>query len=309
MTQPINCRYAPPGEYIKDHTIIYHNGWWHLYSISGTAGYCHLYNGNEETISWSISRNLVDWDFRGHILHASLRQGEFDQHEVWAPFCLPANDQFYMFYTGVVHPVRPMCYDKLGHNHPHVVWDDHKEVIGLAVSNDLTNWEKVADRCSGLNIPGRDPHVVHDTENNRWLLYSTGNVTDGICEEYVSESRDLINWRYIGVCVRFPQDGFTYSTTESMYVMRHPINNKWIMMGNWHYVLSDDPLDFTKNEVRRYVDCSAEDWSPTIGFAGEIVEYQGQWYRSGVMGEIDHWKLGFHAIEWDKDGAFRVKGA
>ena len=35
---PVQCDYAPPGEYIKDHTLVFHDGWWHLYSISGTAG-------------------------------------------------------------------------------------------------------------------------------------------------------------------------------------------------------------------------------------------------------------------------------
>jgi len=321
-----SCNYAPPGEYIKDHSLMYHDGWWHLFSISGTAGYCHLYNGNEETISWSISRNLVDWDFRGHVLHASLRRGEFDQHEVWAPFCIKSDGRFYMFYTGIVHPVRPMCYKKLGHNHPNVVWDGHRETIGLAMSEDLTCWEKIADRQAGINIPGRDPHVVRDTANNRWLLYSTGGVTNGMCEELVSQSHDLINWEFIGVAARFPQLGLAYSTTESMYVMQHPgfyknsttvhnthqnysnnpISKQWIMMGNWHYALSDNPTDFTQSEVRQYVDGDMQNWSPTLGFAGEIIEWQGKWYRSGVVGEIDHWKLGFKEIVWEKDGAFRV---
>lgn len=117
---PVNCDYAPPGEYIKDHSFVYHDGWWHLFSISGTQGYYHGYNGNEETFSWSISKNLIDWEFRGHVMHPSLREGTFDRHEVWAPFCLKANDSFYMFYTGIVHPHRPMEYRKLGHDHPWV---------------------------------------------------------------------------------------------------------------------------------------------------------------------------------------------
>lgn len=87
MKSPILCNYSPPGEYIKDHTLVFSEGWWHLFSISGLTGYSHLYNGNEETASWSISRDLVDWEFRGHVLHASLRNGEFDQHEIWAPYC------------------------------------------------------------------------------------------------------------------------------------------------------------------------------------------------------------------------------
>jgi hypothetical protein len=51
MVDPTQCRYAPPGEYIKDHTLFFHEGWWHLYSISGIEGYYHAFTGNEETIS------------------------------------------------------------------------------------------------------------------------------------------------------------------------------------------------------------------------------------------------------------------
>ena len=90
MPDPTQCSYAPPGEYMKDHSFVYHDGWWHLFNISGTAGYYHGYNGNEETVAWSISRDLVEWEFRGHVLHASQWPGFFDQHEIWAPFCMKA---------------------------------------------------------------------------------------------------------------------------------------------------------------------------------------------------------------------------
>jgi len=285
---------------MKDHTLLYHDNWWHLYSISGTLGYCHLYNGNEETISWSISRDLINWEFRGHVLHASLRGGEFDRHEVWAPYCIAANNQFYLFYTGIQHPRRPICYEKLGHRHPKVIWEGHKETIGVASSIDLSCWEKTSDRERGVAIPGRDPHVIYEQENNRWLLYSTGSTVNGFCEEYVSQSRDLHNWDFIGVCARFPQDGHEFSTTESMFVLRHPLNGKWILIGNWHYALSDNPLDFTNSKVYRLPDNDS-------GFASEIIEWQGRWYRSAVLGVMDYWVLGFHAIEWDPDGAFHIK--
>lgn len=300
------CNYSPPGEYIKDHTLLYDKGWWHLFSISGVKGYSHLYNGNEETVSWSISKDLVNWEFRGHVLHASLRDGEFDQHEIWAPFCLKANNQTYLFYTGIRHPYRPMCFDKLGIHHPQVIWDGHQEALGVAISADLTGWLKISDRQKGIAIPGRDPHVVYDENKKRWLLYSTGTSRNGFCEEYVSQSDDLLNWCLIGVCARFPRTGFAYSTTESITVMRHPRSGKWIMMGNWHYALSDDPVDFTGSEVCLYdafIDgCNTD----RLGFAAETLCWDGKWYRSGVLGIMDHWVLGFHEIEWDEKGAFHV---
>lgn len=309
MSSPVSCNYSPPGEYIKDHTLVHQDGWWHLFSISGVKGLSHLYNGNEETVSWSISRDLVNWDFRGHVLHASLRKGEFDQHEIWAPFCLPAGGRFYMFYTGVVHPFRPMCYEKQGIHHPQMVWEGHKETIGMAVSDDMTAWEKISDREKGISVPGRDPHVVYDSENGRWLLYSTGETVGGLSREYVSQSADLTNWEYIDVCALFPPfEDIPYSTTESITVLRHPLNGKWIMLGNWHYALSDNPLDFTHSPVHKYYEGEADSQKRVhaLGYAGEIIHWDDKWYRSGVLGVMDHWVLGFHEIEWDEDGAFHT---
>ena len=309
MYHPNHCNYAPPGEYVKDHTLVYRDGWWHLFSISGTRGYSHLYSGNEETVSWSISRDLVNWEFRGHVLHASLREGDFDRHEVWSPYCLNAGGRFLLYYTGVVHPQRPMTYERMGTECPNQVWEGHRETIGLAESRDLTAWTKVSDRAAGLGVPGRDPHVVRDEEKRRWLLYSTGGHKGGLFQEYVSQSQDLVNWEYAGVCAEFPPFGDAgFSSSESITVMRHPLDGRWIMMGNWHYALSDDPLDFTHSLVHEYFD-SGEPTAATIGqlgFAAETIQWNGKWYRSGVLGVMDHWVLGFHEIKWDAGGAFHV---
>jgi sucrose-6-phosphate hydrolase SacC (GH32 family) len=321
---PTQCAYAPPGEYIKDHTIITKDGWWHLFSISGTRGYYHGYNGNEETFSWSVSKDLVHWEFRGHVMHPSQRPGTYDQHEVWAPFCMEANDKFYMFYTGIIHPHRPLEYRKLGHGHPWVV-EGHRENQGLAVSEDLTDWVKVDDPVKGLNIPGRDSNVIRDEANQRWLLYSTGQGEEvngkRMNNVLVSESVDLLKWKHIGSCALFtPLDvnrdyGSTVEshgsfkawagTTESMFVMRHPLTGQWIMMGNWQYVVSDDPADFKSGEVR-YYDTELNGNIMDMGFACEMVFHEGMWYRSGVFGEFDHWKLGFTEVAWDKSGAFHI---
>lgn len=321
---PANCDYAPPGEYIKDHTLVFHDGWWHLFSISGTQGYYHGYNGNEETFSWSVSKNLVEWEFRGHVMHPSQREDTFDQHEVWAPFCLKANNQFYMFYTGVIHPYRPMEYRRIGYMHPWV-YKGHKEAQGLAISKDLTDWVKVGDPVKGLNIPGRDSNVVWDDIEKRWLLYSTGQGIEANGQNFdtvfVSWSKDLINWEHIGICAIFPkldinkEYGFTIEswkgfknwagTTESTTTMKHPLTGQWILMGNWQYVVSDNPVDFKNGEVR-YFNNTLNNRVIDMGYACEIIEHNGKWFRSGTFGEVDHWRLGFTEIEWVTGGAFRI---
>lgn len=303
LPDPTECDYAPPGEYIKDHCFVYHDGWYHLFSISGIQGYYHGYTGNEETISWSISKDLVNWEMRGHILHASQRKGAFDQHAVWAPFCYQAKDGFYMFYTGIVHPHRPMTYGKATPDH---VWiyEGHKETIGLAVSKDMTDWVKYADVENGLGIYGRDPHVVWNEEDNEYLLYSTGpSNRDGLCQAFVSRSKDLINWNFWGLCALFPGGG---GNAESLFVQRHPISNKWIIMANYHYALSDNPLSFLQYSPREY-DTLYNGKTVSMGFAGEILEHQGKVYRSGVTGKPNYTRLCFTEIEWVDYGAFRVK--
>ena len=314
MPDPTQCDYAPPGEYMKDHSLVCHDGWWHLFNISGTAGYYHGYNGNEETVAWSISRDLVEWEFRGHVLHASQWPGFFDQHEVWAPFCMKAPDGFYLFYTGIVHPTRPMEYRRLGHSHPWV-HAGHRETQGLARSTDLTDWVKVCDRERGLDIPGRDSHVVRDEEGDRWLLYST----IGTVKAHVSESDDLAHWRPLGLCAEFPPLaadhpglpptarglGGHLHTSESLTVMRHPLSGRWIMVGNWQYILSDDPLRFRPEDACVHDfrwGSRAVDW----GFAGEMVQHEGRWFRSGTIGRRDYWRLGFTEVEWQPDGGFRI---
>ena len=307
MPNPTECVYAPPGEYIKDHTLLFHDGWWHLYSISGIQGYYHACNGNEETISWSISRDLVNWEMRGHVLHASQRAGAFDQHEVWAPFCLRHDGRFFMFYTGVIHPHRPLTYTKPGKGH---VWiyEGHRETLGVAVSSDLTDWTKVSDAARGLAIHARDPHVVRNEAGSEWLLYATGpRAEDGLHHAFLARSTNLLDWTLEGTCALLPDlSDHRNGNNESLCVMRHPLDGDWILLANWQYVKSDNPHDFTRRTVHRYdTACGAK--SADLGLAGEMIEWQGRWYRSGYFGGNNNaTRLGFTEIEWVKGGAFRV---
>lgn len=89
---------------------------------------------------------------------------------------------------------------------------------------------------------------------------------------------------------------------ESLTVMRHPKDGSWILMGNWQYVTSRDPHTFLRGEVKPYDGLGRTD----IGLAGELIEWQGRWYRSGFFGARNANRLGFTEIEWVPGGAFRV---
>ena len=77
------------------------------------------------------------------------------------------------------------------------------------------------------------------------------------------------------------------------------------MLANWHYVISDDPTNFLKNDAQLY-NLNFQGKPADLGFAGEIIQWQSKWYRSGVIGPVDSWKLALTEIEWVPDGAFRV---
>lgn len=55
--------------------------------------------GREGCVSWSMSKGLANWEFRGHVLHASQRKNTFDQDMIWAPFWPKAWNGFYVYYA------------------------------------------------------------------------------------------------------------------------------------------------------------------------------------------------------------------
>jgi hypothetical protein len=213
--------------------------------------------------------------------------------------------RFYMFYTGVVHPHRPLSYEKPGKNH---VWiyEGHRETVGVAISPDLTQWIKQSDVAQGIGMPGRDPHVAWSEEEKLWLLYATGPRTnDGLHQVFLARSTDLLDWKFEGVCAIFPDlDSHWNGNNESLCIMRHPIDGDWIMLANWQYVKSADPHTFLRGDVRAY-ECLTEGFD--IGLAGETIEWNGKWYRSGFFGGNNNaTRLGFTEIEWLSGGAFRI---
>ena len=177
----------------------------------------------------------------------------------------------------------------------------------MAVSTDLTDWTKVSDFSRGVGVPGRDPHVVWDDQEKLWLMYATGPRTnDGLNHAFVARSTDLLDWRLEGTCALIPElpDGHG-GNSESMTVMRHPGDGAWILMANWQYVRSDDPHTFLTGTVLPYENLRGPH-RVNIGLAGELIEWQGKWYRSGFFGPPNANRLGFTEIEWVNGGAFRV---
>jgi hypothetical protein len=306
-----NIYYAPQGEYIKDHCLFLYKGVWHFFSISGTIGLNWTDPGSEESISHSTSSDLIHWVLQGHPVRASRRQGYGDEHMAVAPFVIRGPDErFYMFYSGWQHPNKKPNFSNKG----------HRQSIYIAVSDDLYEWripQSIA--LGGINVTngepiiGRDPHVLRDDENDRWLLYYTQEHMGKRPQSVgVAISNDLMNWRNLGAAFTWTGQRRCFDPCESPFILRHPRSGKYILLLNWEYAISDDPLHFEKAHALPFpaglhyppnaVVGSGEGWeSVGVGFAREVIEFEGENYFSGVFGKDGEMKLGFTRFEWTDD--------
>ncbi|UVI28425.1 family 43 glycosylhydrolase [Paenibacillus spongiae] len=240
--------YAPAGEYCKDHTIIERDGRYHLFSISGTEGTSWYYSDSESRLSHSVSDNLRDWTFVGHVLSARGEMPAFPEldieapwreDKVWAPHCIEADGKYWMFYTGVEHHViTPDSYTS-----PHGY---HVQRICLATSTDLVHWEHrsepvFVETSAMTSHPGaalRDPMVLRDEAGGRWIMYVTMYTEDFRNAVGALLSDDLLHWSF---------DRFVYIEplgsdiiTESPFVTEHGGN--YYLFVNKGYAVADNPL-------------------------------------------------------------------
>jgi sucrose-6-phosphate hydrolase SacC (GH32 family) len=280
--------WAPPHEYLKDHTIIEKDGVFHLFSICGTAGQDWLQpwtNNNEETFLHAISKDLLNWEMKGYVLRTGS-EGEADYSKIWAPHVILHNGVYYMFYAGVTH-------EKEG-------WTDHVETICLATSTDLEHWTKHKPNpvyrapgwATGSQPPiaARDPMVIRDEENKHWIMYYTAlyPVKDGLKNAVgIAISDDLINWKDAGIAVKDDRNG----ATESPFVVKR--DGKYYIFMNDRISVSDDPVKGW-SEPKPYS-------SPAPGFAGEVILHKGKYLRTVVGKDGKHFHITTSEIIWQND--------
>lgn len=295
-------RYAPSGEYVKDHCFIKKDNKWHLFSISGGIGKSWEDVGHEERISHSVSSDLIDWQLIGHPVEASRHAGYNDEHMAVAPFIIKNyDDVYYMFYSGWRHP----------HKRPSFSWDGNLQSIYVATSRNLNDWEipeEIRPKgiiVDGVPIVGRDPHVIRDNDKDRWLLYYTDAMTKHGGIVGVAESTDLIHWRNMGQALNAVGYTAAYDPAESPFVLRHPNSDRYLMLLNWDYSISDDPSRFDSLKPIPF-SCGFEKKGSEyegvgLGFAREIINHNGRNYMSGVLGRFGQFVIGFTAFSWTDD--------
>jgi hypothetical protein len=224
---------------IADHTWIRDRGGvFHLFFH--TEG---LYEGNQ--IAHYTSIDLRHLNYAGVALRPN--PAGWDSHGLWAPHVIEHHGTYFMFYTGV---------DGVG--------PDSHQRIGLAVSTDLVDWARLpVNRCPGtpgdgciyqcdeswttwggqpgsFNQQCRDPFVIWDPNDRRWLMFVTAKSTNQFGVVTVAYSTNLGDWSgagFIDATRRFAGGTGGQSTggqCENPFVATH---------GGTHYLLFTDWRD------------------------------------------------------------------
>jgi beta-xylosidase len=223
--------------------------------IRDDGGDFHLFfhtedHGSGSYIEHYVSTNLEDLRYVGIALRPN--PDGWDSYALWAPHVLKSGKTYFMFYTGTDGPS----------GNPGT-----KQRIGLATSTDLVTWTRCPDNnCPGTpgdgciyqceecwttwgGSPGshnqqcRDPFVIHDSINNRWLMFATAKSLNQYGVVTVAYSMNLKDWTgagFIGATRRL-ETGIGAQTTggqaENPFVTSHN--------GTYYLVFTDwqDPED------------------------------------------------------------------
>lgn len=159
---------------LGDVDVFYHDGIYHLF---------HLVLPNHDFVAHAVSDNCFDWRRVENAIHLG-DPGSFDDSMLWTTHVSKhpyRKGWFRMFYTGLSRRDQGV-----------------KQRIGLAESNDLYRWKKVAvnwvDRRSALpyELPGRPKQPPFDFDANSCFPLVPGE------EHYESEpneGRHWVSWR------------------------------------------------------------------------------------------------------------------
>ncbi len=176
--------------------------------VRDAQGTFHLYFQNEghaagSDIEHYTSTDLQSLDYVGRALQRN--PGAWDSEGLWAPHVVERDGVYFMFYTGVS-----------GSGEASV------QRIGVAASTDLEHWTRLPEnRCADAAGDGcvytcdevwttwgrsagsydrqcRDPFVVWDDANARWVLFATAKSRNEFGVITVAYSSDLVHWTGAG---------------------------------------------------------------------------------------------------------------
>lgn len=168
----------------------YHNGQYHIFSLTPPAGTTVYPERLRTTWSHSVSEDLVHWTE----LPTALYPGEGNEPDasgVWTGSVIYGEGKYHAFYTG------------------YCLTAEYQQTICHATSKDGINWIKdpenpVITPMIELyeKLDWRDPYVFYNEEDeNYWILISARKLDMPATRRgciVLYRSKDLVNWEYYG---------------------------------------------------------------------------------------------------------------
>lgn len=160
----------------------YKEKYWMIYHAYPKEGY---EGGSAEMgLAWTEDEELLDWHFYGEPVFSWKDGADWEKGGLYKPDLVEHNGKFYMFYNAKGK--------ETGY------W---LEQIGMAVSEDLVNWERVfdkpvlpVDRFSWDSVYASDPQVFYDSREEQWVMYYYGYGNLNACNG-IAVSKDLFTWK------------------------------------------------------------------------------------------------------------------
>lgn len=273
--------FAPPMLEMTDHTVIEHEGRYHIFATAQTPGAWAVWEGQHHYIFHASTADFIDYEMHPVVLY-NHPDHPYESRHCWPPFVFRYEDTFVMIYCGMDA--------------------DDCQCLCMAFSDDLTEWQRYGGnpiitpghldwtfkRPDGKSRHCRDPHVQRVDE--WYLLYYTAFCADGYSGVGLAASKDLVRWEDLGPC--FKRDASSWLAESPLVIER---KGKYYLLPSATPGIqcfeSDDPTDFhhkrqlevinhgiTAPEV---IDTRFED-RYLIGYHGD----EGKRYTVGIM----HWE-------------------
>ncbi|ADK82705.1 GH32 C-terminal domain-containing protein [Sediminispirochaeta smaragdinae] len=266
----------------------YHDGTYHIFSLTSPPGTTVYPDRLRTTWSHTISEDLVTWKE----LPTALYPGEGDEPDasgVWTGAALFGEGTYHIFYTG------------------YNIHAEYQQTICHAVSDDSISWHK--DPRNPIIIPNtelyealdwRDPYVFyHEEEHEYWMLISArrnnGPSTRRGCV-ILYKSPDLTSWHYSRALytpghTNCPECSEMYKIGDTWYLSY----SRFSEFGNTIYRIADTPYGPWKTPVkdgiggRRFYAAKSmkndEGRRFYFGWAHDRADNSdaGQWYWGGLF--------------------------
>lgn len=171
-----------PGYVIKDHTLIYRNGRYHIFYI----------RGDEKSFGHTSSPDLKHWTLHDTVLYTGPE--EWDERMIWAPFIVDARGEIgynLMYYTGANNVVAQRCCLAYAAS-PDDTWIKAPAEIFTPFHGD-TSWTAWSED-SWSNY--RDPHFFED--GGYQYLIHTAWTKNNLGAIALARSTDYFNWTDAG---------------------------------------------------------------------------------------------------------------